>query len=33
VRIPVMARYGAPLDLVAALLAALWCAFAVPKVL
>jgi sodium-dependent dicarboxylate transporter 2/3/5 len=33
VRIPVMARYGAPLDLVAALLAALWCAFAVPLVL
>jgi sodium-dependent dicarboxylate transporter 2/3/5 len=32
VRIPVMARYGAPLDLVAALLAALWCAVAVPFV-
>ena len=30
VRIPVMARYGAPLDLVAALLAALWCWVAVP---
>ncbi len=30
VRIPVMARYGAPLDLIAALLAALWCSFAVP---
>jgi len=33
VRIPVMARYGAPLDLVAATLAALWCAFVVPRVL
>jgi solute carrier family 13 (sodium-dependent dicarboxylate transporter), member 2/3/5 len=33
VRIPVMARYGAPFDLVAALAAALWCAWAVPRVL
>ncbi|KAB2955823.1 MAG: anion transporter, partial [Thermoanaerobaculia bacterium] len=33
VRIPVMARFGAPLDLVAALAAALWCAWAVPLVL
>ena len=33
VRIPVMAAYGAPLDVVAALLAALWCALAVPLVL
>jgi sodium-dependent dicarboxylate transporter 2/3/5 len=33
VRIPTMARYGAPLDLVTATLAALWCAFAVPRVL
>jgi sodium-dependent dicarboxylate transporter 2/3/5 len=33
VRIPVMARYGAALDLLAALAAALWCAFAVPLVL
>jgi sodium-dependent dicarboxylate transporter 2/3/5 len=31
VRIPVMARYGAPLDLVTATLAALWCAFVVPR--
>jgi sodium-dependent dicarboxylate transporter 2/3/5 len=31
VRIPVMARYGAPLDLVAAALAALWCSFVVPR--
>ena len=31
VRIPVMARYGAPLDLVTATLAALWCYFAVPR--
>jgi sodium-dependent dicarboxylate transporter 2/3/5 len=33
VRIPVMARYGALLDLAAALLVALWCALAVPWVL
>ncbi|MBP1642622.1 MAG: sodium:sulfate symporter [Acidobacteria bacterium] len=33
VRIPVMARYGAVLDLFAALAAALWCAWAVPLVL
>ena len=33
VRIPVMARNGARLDLLAALVAALWCAFAVPLVL
>lgn len=33
VRIPTMARYGAPFDLLAALLAALWCSVAVPLVL
>jgi sodium-dependent dicarboxylate transporter 2/3/5 len=33
VRIPVMARLGAILDLVAALLCALWCWLAVPRVL
>lgn len=33
VRIPVMARLGFPLDLVAALVAALWCWWIVPKVL
>jgi sodium-dependent dicarboxylate transporter 2/3/5 len=33
VRIPVMARLGALLDLVAALLCALWCWWAVPRVL
>lgn len=33
VRIPVMARYGALLDLFAALVAAAWCAFAVPLLL
>lgn len=33
VRIPVMARTGVLLDLVAALLAAVWCYFAVPAVL
>lgn len=33
VRIPVMARYGAVLDLACALLAALWCGWAVPAVL
>jgi len=33
VRIPVMARYGVPFDVVAALLAALWCSIAVPWVL
>jgi sodium-dependent dicarboxylate transporter 2/3/5 len=31
VRIPVMARYGALFDLLAALAAAAWCAFAVPR--
>jgi len=33
VRIPVMARYGAPFDLVAAVAAALWCSWIVPIVL
>ena len=33
VRIPVMARFGVVLDLLAALLAALWCGWAVPRVL
>lgn len=33
VRIPVMARWGAGLDLLAALAAALWCALAVPWIL
>jgi len=33
VRIPVMARYGVPLDLIAAVLAALWCGVAVRWVL
>ncbi len=33
VRIPVMARYGAVLDLAAALIAALWCAAIVPRIL
>lgn len=33
VRIPVMARYGAVLDLACALLAALWCGWAVPALL
>jgi sodium-dependent dicarboxylate transporter 2/3/5 len=33
VRIPVMARYGALLDVLAALVAALWCALAVPRLL
>jgi di/tricarboxylate transporter len=32
VRIPVMARYGAPLDLVTATIAAFWCALVVPRV-
>jgi solute carrier family 13 (sodium-dependent dicarboxylate transporter), member 2/3/5 len=31
VRIPVMARFGAPLDLVTATIAALWCSFVVPR--
>jgi sodium-dependent dicarboxylate transporter 2/3/5 len=33
VRIPVMARHGAVLDLLAAAVAALWCGWAVPRVL
>ncbi len=33
VRIPVMARYGVVLDLLAAFAAAAWCAFAVPRLL
>lgn len=33
VRIPVMARHGAVLDLIAAAVAALWCGWAVPRVL
>ena len=33
VRIPVMARYGALLDLIAATVAALWCALVVPRLL
>ena len=33
VRIPVMARYGVLLDVLSAVVAALWCAFAVPRLL